>query len=99
METITHCCTLRPTVLDARSENAARNTPHRSQEQLEQRAAELKEARQRLQVETKAFEARKDQLLEDYRHLYWTCLMVVDGYEAHQDRKYAMGPNVVEECE
>ena len=39
------------------------------------------------------------QILEDYRHLYWTRLMIMDGYEAHQERKWPMGPDVFEECE
>ena len=41
----------------------------------------------------------EDHLLEVYRHLYWTRLMVIDGYEAQQERKWPMGPDVYEECE
>jgi len=39
------------------------------------------------------------QLLEDYRHLYWTRLLVIEDYEPGQDRKWPMGPDVFEECE
>ena len=39
------------------------------------------------------------QILEDYRHLYWTRLMIMNGYEAHQERKWPMGPDDFEECE
>ena len=42
--------------------------------------------------------AREEQLLQDYRLLYWTRLMVIDGYEPDHDRKWPLGPDVVEEC-
>ena len=38
------------------------------------------------------------QLLENFRHLFWTRLMKIDGYEEGQDRKFPMGPDIVEEC-
>ena len=39
------------------------------------------------------------QLLEDYHRLYWTRLMTITGYEMHQDRKWPLGPDVVQECQ
>ena len=38
------------------------------------------------------------QLLEDFRHLYWTRLMRVQDYEVELERKFPLGPDVVEEC-
>ena len=39
------------------------------------------------------------QLLADYRHTYWTRLMVLEDYGCHHDRKWPMGPDIFEECE
>ena len=38
-------------------------------------------------------------MLEDYKHLYWTRLMTIANYEVGQERKYPLGPDVVEECQ
>ena len=43
-------------------------------------------------------EIDEEQLLEDYRNLYWTRLMNIQDYEVDQDRKYPLGPDIVEEC-
>ena len=43
-------------------------------------------------------EIDEEQLLEDYRNLYWTRLMTIEDYEPDLDRKYPLGPDVVEEC-
>ena len=40
-----------------------------------------------------------DQLLKDYKNLYWTRLMQVEDYEAGMDRKLPMGPDIVEACQ
>ena len=40
-----------------------------------------------------------DPMLTEYRNLYWTRLIVVDGYEADCERKWPMGPDIVEECQ
>ena len=49
--------------------------------------------------ENEARQLDEEQLLEDYRHLYWTRLMVLEGYETGQERKWPLGPDVVEECQ
>ena len=40
----------------------------------------------------------EEQLLVDYRNLYWTRLMCIADYELDQERKWPMGPDLVEEC-
>ena len=37
-------------------------------------------------------------MLENFRLLYWTRLMKVDDFESGLDRKWPMGPDIVEEC-
>ena len=39
------------------------------------------------------------QVLEDYRNLSWTRLMIINDYEVHQKRKWPLGPDIVEECQ
>ena len=39
------------------------------------------------------------QLLLDFKNLYWTRLMTIDGFEAGLDRKIPIGPDLVEECQ
>ena len=48
----------------------------------------------------------EDQLLEDYRTLSWTRMMTITqdtawnaGYEMGQERKWPLGPDIVEECQ
>ena len=43
-------------------------------------------------------EVDEEQLLIDYKHLYWTRLMQIENYEADEERKWPLGPDVVEEC-
>ena len=38
-----------------------------------------------------------DQLLEDFRNLYWTRLMTVEAFEEDVERKYLLGPDIIEE--
>ena len=40
----------------------------------------------------------EEQLLLDHKNLYWTRLMVIKDYEAHHERKWPLGPDLVEEC-
>ena len=40
-----------------------------------------------------------DQIVQDYRHIYWTRLMVVQGYELEQERKWPLGEDIIEECQ
>ena len=40
----------------------------------------------------------EEELLEDYRLLYWTKLMRIEDYEVEVERKWPLGPDVVEEC-
>ena len=41
----------------------------------------------------------EDQLLEDFRNLYWTRLMSTDTLDLDQERKWPIGPDAVEECQ
>ena len=41
----------------------------------------------------------EDQVLVDFNNLYWTRLMRIENYELEQDRKWQLGPDVVEECQ
>ena len=38
-------------------------------------------------------------LLEEYDKLFWTRLMVIQDYAAEHERKYPMGPDIIEECQ
>ena len=38
-------------------------------------------------------------MLEDYRTLSWTRLMIINDYEVGQQRKWPLGPDIVEECQ
>ena len=40
----------------------------------------------------------EDQLLIDYKNLYWTRLITIDPYESEVIRKFQLGPDIVEEC-
>lgn len=40
----------------------------------------------------------EDKLLFDYHNLFWSRLMKIQDYEAGQDRKWPLGPDIVEEC-
>ena len=39
-----------------------------------------------------------EQIALDYRHLYWTRLMVLADYEADQERKCPLGTDIIDEC-
>ena len=41
----------------------------------------------------------EEQLLADYRLLNWTRLMQVENYEPDLERKWPLGPDIVEECQ
>ena len=41
----------------------------------------------------------EQQLLEFYNHLYWTRLISLEDYREGEDRKYPLGPDIVEECQ
>ena len=41
----------------------------------------------------------EEQLLADYKNLYWTRLMCIENYEQDQERKWPLGPDIVEECQ
>ena len=41
----------------------------------------------------------EEQIIQDYHRLFWTRLMAIDGYEAGQERKWPLGPDIVEECQ
>ena len=38
-------------------------------------------------------------LLEDYKHTYWSRLVTVGADELEQERKWPLGPDIVEECQ
>ena len=40
----------------------------------------------------------EEKLLLYYKNTYWTKLMVIGDYEADHDRKWPLGPDLVEEC-
>ena len=40
----------------------------------------------------------EDQLLIDYKNLYWTRLIITNPYESEVIRKFQLGPDIVEEC-
>ena len=40
----------------------------------------------------------EDQLLIDYKNLYWTRLIPINPYESEVVRKWPLGPDIVEEC-
>ena len=44
-------------------------------------------------------EVDEEQLLLDHKNLYWTRLMIIDNYETDHDRKWPLGPDLVEECQ
>ena len=37
--------------------------------------------------------------MEEFDKLFWTRLMVIHDYEADHQRKYLMGPDIIEECQ
>ena len=41
----------------------------------------------------------EQELLEEYRLLNWTRLIQIDNWEADQNRKWPIGPDIVEECQ
>ena len=41
----------------------------------------------------------EEQINQDYRHLYWTRLMLITKYECHEERKWPLGPDIIEECQ
>ena len=41
----------------------------------------------------------EEQLLLNHKNLYWTRLMVIENYEADHERKWSLGPDLVEECQ
>ena len=41
----------------------------------------------------------EEQLLLNHKNLYWTRLMVIENYEADHERKWPLGPDLVEECQ
>ena len=41
----------------------------------------------------------EEQLLLDFKNLYWTRLMSIEDFEDDKDRKWPIGPDVVEECQ
>jgi len=43
-------------------------------------------------------EVEEAELTEFYKNQYWTRLMNVERYEQGQERKHAMGPDIIEEC-
>ena len=43
-------------------------------------------------------EFNEEQILVDYKNLFWTRLIRIEGYESGHSRKYKMGPDIVEEC-
>ena len=46
-----------------------------------------------------AIDVDEEQLLEEYRLLYWTKLMRVEDYQENEERKWPLGPDIVEECQ
>ena len=38
-------------------------------------------------------------MLDFYNNSYWTRLMTIENYESGVDRKFGIGPDIVEECE
>ena len=44
-------------------------------------------------------EIDEEQLLTDYRHLYWSRLVTVQGFEIDLMRMWPLGPDIVEECQ
>ena len=41
----------------------------------------------------------EEQLLQDYKHIYWTRLMVIGAQPHAEERKWPLGPDIVEECQ
>ena len=37
-------------------------------------------------------------ILANYKNLFWTRLIRIEGYEPGHNRKFKMGPDIVEEC-
>lgn len=44
-------------------------------------------------------EVDEQRLLKDYKNLHWTRLIAIEGYAAGFDRKFALGPDIVEELQ
>ena len=40
----------------------------------------------------------EDTIMNEYKNLYWTKLIRVEGYLEGMDRKYPLGPDIFEEC-
>ena len=40
----------------------------------------------------------EEQLLQDFKHLYWTRLMAVHLPQQDMKRKWPLGPDIIEEC-
>ena len=40
-----------------------------------------------------------EQILIDYKNLFWTRLMTIQDYESGISRKYKLGPDIIEECQ
>ena len=40
----------------------------------------------------------EEEILEQLRLLSWTRLMSIEGYQTGEERKWPLGPDVVEEC-
>ena len=41
----------------------------------------------------------EEQITEHFRHLFWTRLLVINGYETGGERKWPLGPDIIEECQ
>ena len=41
----------------------------------------------------------EDQINMEYKNLFWTRLMIIDGFEQGQERKWPLGPDLIEECQ
>lgn len=40
----------------------------------------------------------EEQIQQDFRHLYWTRLMVIGEDEPEQERKWPLADDIIEEC-
>ena len=50
-------------------------------------------------IEAQDIAVDEELILEEYDKLFWTRLMVITGYEAEHERKYSLGPDIIEECQ
>ena len=46
-----------------------------------------------------AIQVDERQIIEEYRNLCWTRVVSVQNFSADQDRKWPLGPDIVEECQ